>query len=153
MSNSLFLFSFTFPSLLALRRFLWLHSHHLNGPLMIRVTPLASNKIEVLGVCNHQLCQWVKSFLSKQLFFNIVYSLNITLHYFEKRTKRRKFVGKNKQGVWRRRTLRTFMHYTSSSTILEDHRKGDKKATERTESRRDEKCVYKVGLKKFKNLA
>jgi hypothetical protein len=56
-----------------------------------------------------------------------VYSLNITLYYFGRCAIRRKS-GKrnNKQGVGRRRTLRTLMHYTSSGTILEDHMKEER---------------------------
>jgi hypothetical protein len=93
-----------------------------------------------LGVCNYQFCQRVNCLLGKHLLFSVVYSLNITLYYFEKRALRRKSDKKNnKQGVGRRRTLKTLMHYTSSSTILEDHIKDEKKETECAASWRDEK--------------
>jgi hypothetical protein len=100
MSNSLFLFfSFTFCSLLALRRLFWLDRYDLHGPpeILVCTTPLASNKIKVLGVCNHQSWRRANCFLGKHLFFNVVCSLNITLHYFEKRTLRRK---SGKKIIW-----------------------------------------------------
>jgi len=118
-----------------------LHSYHFHGPPVICITPLASNKIKVLGVCNYQFCQRVNCLLGKHLLFSVVYSLNITLYYFEKGALTRKSDKKNnKQGVGRRRTLKTLIHYTSSSTIL-DHMKKVKKETECAASRRDEKCV------------